>query len=79
MHRMMRSYSFARKLSGPVRDYFICVGVCACARTSLKNIEGKMLVEFTFSDFFGRLRDQRRALGIEQAEIVVRLRGRPLY
>ena len=79
MHRVMRSYRFACKLSGPIRDYFICVRVGARAGTSLKDIEGKMFVELTFSDFFGRLRDQRRALGIEQTEIVVRLRSRPLY
>ena len=75
----MRSDRFACKLSGPVRDYFICVRVSARARTSLKNIEGKMLIELTFCDFFGGLRDEPCALGVEQTEIVVRLRSRPFY
>ena len=36
-----------------------------------------MVVEFSLSDFLRGLYDQRRALCIEQAEIVIRLRGRP--
>ena len=36
-----------------------------------------MVVELALRDFLGCLHDQRRAFGIEQTEIVIRLRSRP--
>ena len=37
-----------------------------------------MVVEFSFCDFFGCLRDQCRALGVEQSQIMIRLGSCPL-
>jgi hypothetical protein len=48
----------------PVRDHFIRVGVGARARSGLKNVQRKMVVELSFGDFLGRLCDRRCAVGV---------------
>jgi len=78
MHRIVRADGLACQLRGPICDYFIGIGICTRARAGLKNVERKMFIEFSIGNFFGGLHDQRRALGVEQTKIVVRLRGRPL-
>src|SRR5215472_5760614 len=76
MNVLTRSDRSARKLCTAIGDYFVRVCVRARARAGLKNVERKMLIEFSLNYFFGRLRDQRRALGIEQPEIVISLCSR---
>ncbi len=77
MNLLARADRFACQLSAPVRDYFIGVRVGARARAGLKNVEREMVVEFSLSDFLGCLRDQGRALCVQQSEIMVSLRGSP--
>ena len=62
---LARADWFACKLSAPVRDDFVRVGVCACAGAGLKNIERKMVVELSLRDFFGCLHDQRCTLSVQ--------------
>ena len=71
------SNRFALELSTAVCDHFIGVRVRAGSRAGLKNIERKMIVEFSLRDFLGRLHDQSRALCIQQTKIVIGLCGRP--
>ena len=75
--RILRTDRFAGELAAAVRDHLVRVRVRARAGTGLENIEREMLVEFAFHDFFRRLDDEGGAMRIEQAEIGVRLRGRP--
>src|SRR2546422_1095103 len=77
MNQFTRPDWFASKLRAAICDYFVRVGVGACARTSLKNVERKMIVEFSLDDFLGCLHDQRGPLRIEQAKIMIGLRGPP--
>jgi hypothetical protein len=57
MHQFARADRLARELGASIRDNFVCVGVCARPRTGLENIEKKMIVEFSFNNFFSRLHD----------------------
>jgi hypothetical protein len=77
MHRVVRSDRLTCQLRRAIRDDFIGISVRARARAGLKNVERKMFVEFSLSDFFGRLRDHCCPVGVEQAEILIRLRSRP--
>ena len=77
MNVLARSNRFARKLRAPVGDDFVRVRVRARAGAGLKNVERKMVVEFSFHNLLGCRHNQRRALGIEQTEIMIDLRGRP--
>ena len=78
MYVLPRADRFARQLRGTIGDDFVRVRVGAGARTGLKNVQRKMVVEFSVNNFLSRLDDQRRTLCIEQAEIVICLRGSPL-
>src|ERR1043166_1698111 len=75
MHQFARPNWLACELGAPIRDDFISVGVCACTRTGLENVQRKMIIEFSFNNFFSRSDDQRRTLRIKQAEIAICLRG----
>src|ERR1051326_7296026 len=77
MHMLARADRFACKLGTTVGYNFICVRVCAGAGAGLKNVEGKMVVQFSVHNLFSGLHDQRGTLGIEQPEIMIRLRSRP--
>ena len=77
MNVLARSDRFACKLRTTVRNHFVGVRVCARSGTGLKNVERKMIVEFSFHNLFSRLHDQRCALGIQQTQVVIRLPGRP--
>ena len=78
VHRIARADRFPRELTAAVRDDLVRVGVRARAGAGLKNIEREMFVELAFDHFFRRLHDERGPMRIEQTEIVVRLRRRPL-
>ncbi len=78
MHNRVRADRFALQLRATVCDHFVRVRVRARAGAGLKNIQRKMLVELSIDNFFGRLHDERAAFGVEQAEIVIGLRGSPL-
>ncbi len=73
-----RADRLVRELATAVRDHLVRVRVRAGAGTGLENIEREMLVELAFGHFLGGLHDQRRAVRIEQSEIVVGLRRAPL-
>ena len=77
MNRIARADWLARELAATIRDHLVRVRVRARAGTGLENIERKMLVELALDHFFRRLHDERAAMGIEQPEIVVRLRRGP--
>ena len=66
MNRVVRSDRLPCSCAAPIRDHFIRVGVGARARAGLKNVERKMVVEFSFDDFFGRLCDRRCSVRVEQ-------------
>ena len=77
MNRLARADRFPGELAAAIRDHLVRVRVRARARAGLENIEREMLVELALDDFLRGLHDERAALGIEQPEIVVRLRGGP--
>src|SRR5947207_10323716 len=78
MNMLARPDRFACKLRASVGDHFVGVRVCARSRAGLKNVERKMVVEFSFHNLLGCRHNQRRALGIEQTEIMIDLRSRPV-
>src|SRR5690348_8945341 len=78
MHELARTNRFSRQLGAPIRDDFVGVSVSAGAGTGLKNVERKMLIELPLNHFLSRLDDQRRPFRIEQPQIMIGLRRRPL-
>ena len=77
MHRILGADRFTGELTATVRDHLVRIRVRARAGTGLENVEWKMLVQFSFRDFFRGLDDERRAVMIEQTEIGIRLCRRP--
>jgi hypothetical protein len=63
--RLARTDRLAGQLRTTVGDYLICIGVCACAGPSLKNVEREMLVEFALNHLFRRLNDEGGTMGVE--------------
>src|ERR1700686_77955 len=78
MDWILRANRFFGELAGTVRDDFVRVRVRARARTSLENIEWKMLVEFALEHFFRGLDDVGATVRVEQTEVGVRLGCSPL-
>jgi|SRR5438105_13190612 len=72
-----RTNWLARELGAPIRDYFIRVGICASARSSLKDVQWEMFIELPFCHFFCCLHDQGGTVRIEQSEIVIGLGRAP--
>src|ERR1043166_5108098 len=77
MNMLARSDRFACKLRAAIGDHFVRVRICAGAGAGLKNVEWKMVVEFSFHNLLRCLYDQPRALGIQETEIMIGLRGCP--
>ena len=77
MNMLVRPDRFACKLRAPVRDYFVRVRVCARSGAGLKNVERKMVVEFSLGNFLRCLHNESGALCVEQAQVMIGLRGRP--
>ena len=77
MDALLRIVLLARQLPAAIRDHFVHVHVRARARTGLENVEREMLVQLALDDFLGRLHDEGGTMGVEQAEIVIGLRGGP--
>ena len=77
MNGLARADRFAGELAAAVRDHFVRVRVRARAGTGLENVEREMFVELALDHFFRRLDDERAAMGVEQTEIVIRLRRGP--
>ena len=79
VNRLARADRFAGELAAAIGDDFVRVRVRARAGAGLENVEWKMFVELALHHFLGRLDDERAALGIEQTEIVIGLRGGPFH
>ena len=77
VNRLARADRFAGQLAAAIRDDLVRVRVRARAGAGLENVEREMLVELAFDHFLGRLHDERAAMRVEQAEIVIGLRGGP--
>src|SRR5205814_2694783 len=60
-----------------VGDHFVRVRVRTRPGAGLENVEREMIVQLALDYFFGGLHDERRAIGIEQPEIMIRLSGGP--
>ncbi len=78
VHRFARASRRRQDLRRPVRDHLVGVHVGRGARAGLKDIHDELAVVPSVRDFLGGLADRLGDPGIEQTEVAVRLRGRPL-
>ena len=78
MYQLARTDRFAGQLRATIGNHLIDICVRARAGAGLKNVEWKMFVQFTFGHFLRRLHDERRAVRVEQTEIMIGLGSAPL-
>ena len=71
MDWLFRAQHSSSHFNRPVGDYLVYIHVCLGATTGLPNTERKVIVQFAFGNFGGRLDDEICFFFCEEAELLI--------